>query len=345
MGILNFHDKNESHTFDISWNTIFKVILAIFLIYFLYLTKDVWFWVLSGLIISILFNPAINFLQKFKLSRGAATALVYLSVLSVLFSMVYWIIPVFKNEIYQISQGFPQYFNKVAPFFSGMGFDAFQSADSFFGALRGWSMKISTANIFDSITAIFGGLFLTIAIFSLAVFFSLEEKGIEGAFKLVLPRKYESKVVNVWKRTQVKISGWFAARFLSMLFVGVAVAFLCVALRVSYPIFFGIFAFAADLVPFIGPLICGAVMVLFVLADTWQKALAIGIGIIVIHQIEGNIITPVLTKKFMEFPATLVLISLLVGERLWGVAGAILAIPLFGIVYDLVRDLLEKNKD
>jgi predicted PurR-regulated permease PerM len=323
------------------------VILAIFLVYFLFLTKDVWFWVLSGLIISILFNPAIGFLQKFKLSRGAATAVVYFSVLSALFFMVYWIIPVFKNEIYQISQGFPDYFNRVAPFFSSLGFEAFQSVNSFSGALNGWLIKISTSNstVFDSITAIFGGLFLTIAIFSLAVFFSLEEKGIENAFKLVLPRKYESAVVGIWKRSQLKISGWFAARFLSMLFVGVAVALLCIIFRVNYPIFFGIFAFITDLVPFVGPLICGAVMILFVLIDTWQKAVAIGVGIVLIHQIEGNIITPMLTKRFMEFPATLVLISLLVGERLWGVVGAILAIPLFGIVYDLVRDLMEKNKD
>ena len=143
----------------------------------------------------------------------------------------------------------------------------------------------------------------------------------------------------------MKISGWFVARLLSMLFVGVSVSLLCVVLKVEYPIFFGIFAFISDLVPFIGPIFCGSLMILFALMDTWQKALAIGIGAIVIHQIEGNLITPVLTKKFMEFPATLVLISLLVGQELWGIMGAILAIPLFGIIYDFTRDFLEKNKD
>lgn len=345
MSIFNFHDKNEFRALDISWSAIFKIILAVFLVYFLYLTKDIWFWVISGLIISVLFNPAINFFQKYKMSRGGATAFVYLSVLGLLFFMVYWVVPVFKNEIYQISQGFPQYFNTVAPYFSNLGFDAFQSADTFFGALRGWLLKVSTSSIFGSISAIFGGLFLTIAIFSLAIFFSLEEKGIENAFKLILPRKYEPAVVDVWKRTQAKISGWFAARLLSMLFIGIAVALLCVALGVSYPIFFGIFAFITAIIPFIGPFFFGAVMVLFVLLDAWQKAVVVGIGIIIIHQIEGNIITPVLTKRFMEFPATLVLISLLVGEQLWGIMGAILAIPLFGIIYDFAHEFLEKNKD
>jgi len=345
MGILNLCDKKDAVAFDVSWNAVLKVILGIFLVYFLYLIKDIMFWVVSGLIISILFNPAIGFLQRLKVSRGVATSFVYLAVLGALFFMVYWVAPVFKGEIYQISQGFPQYFDKVAPYLSGMGFDVFQSADTFFGALRGWLIKISTSGFFGSVGAIFGGLFLTITIFSLAVFFSLEDKGIERAIKLMLPRKYEAAVIATWNRTQVKISGWFMARFLSMLFVGGAVALLCVVLGVKYPIFFGILAFITDLVPFIGPFFCGAVMILFVLLDTWQKALLVGLGVIIIHQVEGNIVTPVLTKRFMDFPATLVLISLLVGEHLWGIMGAILAIPLFGIVYDIFHDFLEKNKD
>jgi predicted PurR-regulated permease PerM len=345
MDIFNLKDKKGPNNFDISWNSIFKVVVMVFLVYSLYLVRDILFWVVSGLVISVLFNPAIGFIQKFKISRGLATAFVYLSVLSVLFFMVYWVTPVFKSEIYQISQAFPRYFNSVAPFLSDMGFDVFQSADTFFGALRGSLIKVSTSGLFGSITAIFGGLFLVATIFGLAVFFSLEEGSIERAIKLILPRKHEAAMIDAWNRTKIKISGWFAARMLSMFFVGTAVSLLCVAFGVEYPIFFGIFAFITAIIPFIGPIFCGVVMVLFVLLDTWQKALAVGIGVIVIHQIEGNIITPVLMKKFMEFPASLVLISILIGERLWGVMGAILAIPLFGIIYDFTREFLEKNKD
>jgi len=345
MSIFNVGEKKESGVFDISWGAIFKVIGAMFLVYFLFLVKDILFWVVSGLIISILFNPAIGFLQKFKLSRGFAAAFAYLSIIAVLFLSVYWVAPAFKGEIYQISLGFPQYFEKVAPFLREMGFDVFQSADTFFGALRGWLIKISTTGFFGSVSAIFGGMFLAITVFSLAIFFSLEEKGIVGAIKLLLPKKYEPAVIDFWNRTQIKISGWFAARILSMLFVGVSVALLCVGMGVQYPVFFGIFAFITDLIPFIGPLFCGAALVLFALINSWQTALAVGIGVLIIHQVEGNIITPMLTKKFMEFPASLVLISLLVGQQLWGIMGAILAIPLFGIVYDFIREILKKRKD
>ncbi|MFA6376624.1 MAG: AI-2E family transporter [Candidatus Paceibacterota bacterium] len=340
-----FNVQNSSKAFDISWGALVKVALAVMAVYFLYLVKDILFWVVSGLIISILFNPAIGFLQKIKISRGGATTLVYSSALAVLFFLIYWVSPIVKSEVYNIAQDFPQYFNSVAPFFSGLGFDVFQNADAFFGALRGWLIKISTSGLFGSVTAIFGGFFLTVTIFSMAIFFSLEEDGIKKAIKLLLPRKYESAAIGFWERTQIKISGWFAARILSMIFVGVAVALLCIALGIQYPIFFGIFAFITDLIPFIGPLVFGVVLSLFALINSWQTALAVGVGVLIIHQIEGNIITPVLTKKFMEFPVSLVLVSLLVGERLWGIMGAILAIPLFGIIYDFTHEFLEKNKD
>ena len=342
---MNLLVSGKEKSFDISWQAITKIVLAVFAVYFLYLVKDILFLVFASLVISVLFNPAISFLQKLKISRGIATATAYLLFLGLLFFSIYWVMPVFKNEIYQIVQRFPFYFEKVAPFLSGIGFEAFQNINTFLEALREWLVGISTSGILDSVTAVFGGMFLTVTILSLAVFFSLEERGIEAAIKVALPRKYENKVLEIWNRTQIKISGWFAARFLSMVFVGILAALLCLVLDISYPVFFGIMAFITDLIPFIGPLIFGVILFLFALIDTWQKAVLAAIGVIIIHQIEGNVVTPLLTRKFMEFPATLVLISLLVGEQLWGLAGAILAIPLFGLVYDFAREFLEKNKD
>jgi len=66
---------------------------------------------------------------------------------------------------------------------------------------------------------------------------------------------------------------------------------------------------------------------MFALIDSWQKAVLIIILFTIIQQIESNIIIPLLTRKFMDFPAILVLASIFIGENLWGIAGAILAIP------------------
>jgi Predicted permease len=112
----------------------------------------------------------------------------------------------------------------------------------------------------------------------------------------------------------------------------------------ALPDIFGIFRSIADIVPFIGPIATGAVIVLVALIDSWQKAVLVVVVFTVVQQLESNLVLPLLSQKFIAFPAILVLISLLVGEALWGLAGAILAIPLFGIVYDFVGDYLVKHR-
>jgi predicted PurR-regulated permease PerM len=62
------------------------------------------------------------------------------------------------------------------------------------------------------------------------------------------------------------------------------------------------------------------------------------------QEIEGYIIMPVLSKKFLKLSPALVLISLLIGARLWGLMGAILVIPLVGMLFELTKAFLEKKQ-
>ena len=66
---------------------------------------------------------------------------------------------------------------------------------------------------------------------------------------------------------------------------------------------------------------------------------------ILIQQIENNILTPILAKRFVDIPPVLVLLSLVIGGELLGVLGAILAVPLGGILFELIRDFLKKRRE
>ena len=86
-------------------------------------------------------------------------------------------------------------------------------------------------------------------------------------------------------------------------------------------------------------------MFIFTGLDSWTKAVFILIAFTLLQQIEGNIISPILTKKFVGIPAVLVLVALLIGSQLWGILGAILAIPLAGVIFEFLRDFLRKRKN
>ena len=74
------------------------------------------------------------------------------------------------------------------------------------------------------------------------------------------------------------------------------------------------------------------------------QAIFILIIFILIQQVENNIITPILAKKFIGLSPVLVLLALAIGGTLWGFLGAILAIPLAGILFEFLKDYLKKRK-
>ena len=333
----------ENRVLDISWESILKIAVAGVIFYMLFLIKDILIWIVFAIIISILFNPAIDLLRKF-MPRVIATVLVYVSVFGIVGVMIYLIAPLFFKEIQQFSQSFPQYFERIAPPLQNLGIKAFESFDTFTQTVEQGLTRVSS-NIFTAIGAIFGGLFSTITIVSIALFISLEEKGPERMVSLLTPRKYEAFALSLWARTQKKVSGWFGARVLAAVFVGAMTFVTCYVLNINYAVSFSLFSGIFNFIPFVGPVLAGAVIAIIVAADSWLKAVFFVIAAVLIQQIEGNILSPVLTKKLIGLPPAGVLIAVMVGAKLWGLMGALLAIPIAGIIFEFLRDFLKKKKE
>jgi predicted PurR-regulated permease PerM len=335
---------NTGRVLDVSWGTILKVAIAFLGFYLLYSIRDILIWCIFALIISVLFNPAINFLQRMRVPRTLSVISVYVLIFGVLGLLIYFTAPMFIFEIQQFTQLFPQYFEKLAPPLKGLGFSAFESFENFTQALQTWLTRAS-ASILNAISIIFGGVFSTVTIFAIALFLSIEERGVERVIGILSPKKYEVYVLNLWEKSQNKVAGWFGARILCCLFVGVA-SFLALRLfNIEYAFALSLFAGVTNIIPILGPIFAGAIITIIAALDSWLKAIFILIVFILIQQIEGNILTPVLTRKFIGLPPALVLVSLMIGAKLWGILGAVLTIPIAGILFEFLRDFLKKRKE
>ena len=64
----------------------------------------------------------------------------------------------------------------------------------------------------------------------------------------------------------------------------------------------------------------------------------------IIQLLENNLLFPILFNKLAGLPPVLVLTAFAIGAKLWGVLGAILAIPLAGVIFEILKDYLEKRK-
>lgn len=333
----------EQKILDISAKTIIKISLAVIGFYFLYVLRDILIWVIFAVIISILFEPAIDFLQRKKVPRTLGTVLVYTIVFSFFSFFVWLIIPVFGAEIKQFVDSFPLYFNKISPVLRGLGFKAFETLDIFNQSFQNFLAGMAS-NIFNVLFAFFGGVVSTIFVITTAMFISLDEKSIEKSLILLFPKKYEEFVLNIWMRTQKKVSGWFLARVISCLFVGLSCYIIFLVFNVKYPLILALFSGIFNFIPYIGPLFTGILLFLIIFPTEALKAIFVLTGYLLIQQIENYILSPILMKKIVAFPPALVIISLALGAKLWGFLGALLVIPLAAIIFEFTNEFLKKRK-
>lgn len=335
---------NDDKFLDISWKTIFKIAVASLGFYIIYLVRDILIWFIFSLIISILFEPALDFLRRFRLSRPLAVFFVYAVVFGVLGITIYLSAPVFVSEIQQFSQLFPQYFEKIAPPLRGLGVEAFESMENFTQSVGNFLQKAS-ADILSALAIIFGSIGSTLFILTISIFLSLEKKGMEKILAAFSPKKYEDQILSLWERSRSKVAGWFGTRILACLFVGVTFFIALALFKVKYAFAFALLSGVLNFIPILGPVISGAMVAVFVALDSWVKAIFVLIVFTLIQQIEGNILTPILTRRIIGLPPVLVLISLAIGGKLLGILGAILAIPLAGVIYEFLKEFLAKRKE
>ena len=339
--------NEQTKLLDVSWNSIFKIAVTLLAFYFLFLLRDVLVWIIFALIISILFDPAIDFFKKKGLSRTFAVVLIYVSFFGVLGIIIYAVADPLIEEVRDFTVFFEKHhqdlFERFGPTFEALGIEALATFEAFSEALEGW-LDEATESIFSALGTVFGGIFATFTVLILALFISLEEKGFERILTVFTPKKYDALALTLWEKTQRKVGGWFGVRILASLFVGLLTFVALRVLNADYAISLAFFAGITNFVPIVGPVFAGIIIALIVFLDAPVKALFVVLAFVIIQQIE-SILTPILSRRFVGMSPILVFIALLVGWNLWGVLGAILAIPVLGILFEFLRDFFKKKKE
>lgn len=336
---------SREQTLDISWEAVFKFLIAGLILYLAFILKDIIVWFLFALIISILLEPAIKFLRWAKIPKVLAVILVYLSIFGILGILIFLTAPVFIEELKQFAQALPGYFEKISPYLKQFGIEAAQSFDNFTASLRS-NLEQSSAGIFGAVMSFFGGLASTAFILTLAFFLSLQEKGVDYMLMLLSPKKYEDYIIAVFERAQTKVAGWFGARIVSCIFVGVASYVVFFIFKIKYAFILALISGVLNFVPYIGPWITSILIILFVgVSGSWLTALYALIGVTVVQEIDNKLLSPVLMKKFIDLPPVLVLLALVIGGEMFGFLGTIFSVPIAGIIYEFLKEFLEKKKE
>ncbi|MDN5758591.1 MAG: AI-2E family transporter [Tomitella sp.] len=149
----------------------------------------------------------------------------------------------------------------------------------------------------------------------------------------------EEVLLRMWATLGGFIRTQAVVAFIDALFIGIGLVILGVPLAgvLAVITFFGGF------VPIVGAFVAGALAVLVALvASGMTKALIVLALIVLVQQIEGNVLSPVLQSKSMDLHPVVVLLSVTAGASLWGIVGAFLAVPAAAVLAVLIRYLGEQ---
>lgn len=345
----------ENISISINSGTIVRVILFLLLLLFLYFFRDLVLIILTAIVIASSIEPLAKWFIKRKIPRVLSVILVYLLVAGIFVGLFVVFVPLILEEISYLSKSLPEYLDSLnfwpslneTGLFSQEVIQSLSTSFSFDDVISGLKLATNyTANgLWQTVNSIFGGLISFILIIVFSFYFAAQEYGIINFLRVVTPLKQEKYILDLWRRSQLKIGKWMQGQILLALFIGLLVYLGLMILGVKYSFLLAILAVLAELIPLFGPILASIPAILIGFFDGGVSLGLMVLGLyIIIQQFENHLIYPLVVKKVVGVSPLLVIIALLVGAQLAGFLGIIIAVPVAAVLMEFVNDL-GKNKN
>ena len=202
-----------------------------------------------------------------------------------------------------------------------------------------------TAFIGPAIQSVVAGVagFLTsfVITFMLAAFVLVDVQRVSRFIRSLVPHEYRPDFEELWANVDRGLSGVIRGQLLICVVNGVLTFIGLWVLDIKYSFLLALLAGAFSLVPIFGTIISSVPIVLIALVSSGDGALAFGPAIavlgwiVVIHLIEANFLNPKIIGDSAHIHPVIVIFALLAGEHVYGLTGALLAVPVASIVQNL----------
>ena len=329
-------------TFDISINGIIKVLLVLLALWFLFVIRDIIAIMFVSIILGAALNPVVDRITEAGIPRAVVIALAYLLILGGLGAIVYFIIPPMIEQLRQLAERLPTYFDSFTAIIDGLrnlgGQDTLTTTQpQDFNAITNFLNNLST-NIFNTTKGFIGGFTAMLTVFILTLYLLLDEDGIKKFFVALLPVKQKTQIQNIAHKVGMGLGSWFRGQLLLGLIVGIVVYIGLAILEVPYALTLAILAGVLELIPVVGPIISAIPAILIALSTSPSSALMVAIFYVLVQELENKFLVPKVMQKTVGLHPVTIIIVLLIGAKLMGLLGILLAVPVTTMIYIILKE-------
>lgn len=318
---------------EISHRTIIFTVLFLLLLWFIFEIRDILYLLFISFIVMSALRPMVDTFERYKIPRAISILAVYLVVFGLIGYAVTAFIPVVSVQSAKFMTVLPRIEEFISPY---VQLDI-QSLISQFAPI-GQNLVMVSLGVFTNIVTT-----LTVLVFTF--YLLLERQNIENTIGRVLPRDTSKKVIRTIEAVEFGLGSWLRGELILMLFVGFLTYLGLTFLKIDFALPLSIIAGILEIIPVIGPILSAIPAVLVASTVAPFLALATAALFFIIQQVENHIIVPIVMNKAVGLSPLIVIISLMIGARLAGTVGAILAIPVVVMIRAVLRATLSARAD
>ena len=340
---------------EASGRTAYTVIGLVFALllgwYFAYRTSGVILAFLLTILLSIILSAPVNYLARKGWPRTWGVIAVIAAIGGVFWLLGLALVPAVEMQSREFAEAFPTLLDEAlalanqAQSFFGLGTQIGLNPESFSELGR----KVLTGSTVSTAAGV-GLTAATVVSLAAVVFISTiylvirPEPWING-FVSLFPAGWRQRTREVLQALYQTVQRWFLGQLAAMTFIAVFWAISLSLIGVPFALLIGIFSGLISFIPYLGALISIVIPVLLALISDPFSVVWVILAFVIIQQIEGNLLQPIIMSRAVDLHPALVVFAILVMGTLFGLIGVFLAVPLVAALQVLVRELWVQKMD
>ncbi|MBI4138745.1 AI-2E family transporter [Candidatus Uhrbacteria bacterium] len=322
----------QERSIVVKTSTVVKVLFILLAAWFTWLVSDIIALLVVALFLAALMSPAARWGAERHIPKSVTVLCIYVLLFSAIVASIALIVPTVAHQIGNLSQtigsslvAFSSSVQSLRAFTEQYGLAGNLSAGV--DSLQGQAGR-AVSGLFATLTGLFGGIAGLVIVLVLAFYMVVQEKEALRMFHALIPEEYRDMSARLLAQVEMKIGRWLTGQLLLSLIIGALYYIGLLVLGVDSALALALFAAFTEFIPYLGPIL-GGIPIIIVSANSSPVLALFALGlVIVIQQLENQIIVPKLMQKAVGLNPVVSIISVLVGAKLFGIVGVLLAIPI-----------------
>ncbi len=315
--------------------------------------------IIWAIVLAYLLNPVLKASQKhFRMNRLVGVLFVYVLLLILLVGLVLIIVPTMSNSISDIVLDFPSHAQDV----NKWAMDRIQDMRSLEKFINAYDIKLESLfpnSIVDQISEmtndlkdvflsmgrtifdITSGLFKFIMGLILSLYILLDKEGLAASFKRTirafLGEQKARRIFDLLQEIDDVFAKYLIGKTIDSLIIGVICYVGLILLGVKYSLLFAFIVAVTNMIPYFGPFIGAFPTIVVTFLYSPIQALWVAIFILVLQQVDGNIIGPMILGERVGMSPLWIIIAILFGGGLFGIPGMLLGVPVSAVIRNIVN--------